>query len=90
MSTIKRTVKTHRDASSMKEFISTEILTHMAIATLLPNHHWDGNTLHASGPLGKGTVIVRDFEVEVDIALSAMGAAAQSTIESRLLQALNE
>jgi hypothetical protein len=89
MSAIRLSVETQRDAQSMIGFLNTEVLSRSDVSTLLAVHRWEGSVLHASGSLGSGTISVGDFIVEVDIVLSAMGSAARSIIERKLIVLLS-
>ena len=86
MARIHQTIQTSKSALEMRLLLDTKVLTRPEFALLITDHHWDGNVLHASGKMGRGTITLADQLVTVDIELSMFGAAAKGAIE----QTLNE
>lgn len=84
MASIQQTFETNKSVAEMRSMIDTKVLDRPEISLLLNEHHWDGNVLHASGSLGKGTVTLDHGRVTIDIELSMFGAAAKGKIEQTL------
>lgn len=74
----------------MKQYIVDELLSRPDVGGLLPETRWEHDILHASGPLGTGTVHVTDFHVTVAIELSPAGALAKTLVENKLIKALSQ
>ena len=86
MARIHQTIQTSKTALEMRLLLDTKVLTRTEFALLVTDHRWDGNVLHASGKMGRGTITIADNLVTVDIELSMFGSAAKGVIE----QTLNE
>jgi len=84
MSTINKRFETKATAVEMKHYIDTNILTNTLIRSVLEQASWTGNTLYASSKLGKGTIKISDYLVEVDIELSLFGSFAKKSLEATL------
>ena len=84
MSKIALTVDTNKSIAEMRSFIEDEILTRPEAEMLLNERQWEGDTLHASGSLGSGTIELREGAVVVDIELSMFGMAAKGRVEEVL------
>lgn len=89
MARINTTVTTKTTALEMRRMLDERVLSNPELQTLLPHHHWDGMVLHASGPLGKGTVALADYRIVIDIELSIFGSVAKRSIEERLVTQLS-
>ncbi len=74
----------------MRLLIDSKILTRPEVAMLITEHRWEGNVLHASGKMGRGTISVADQLVTVDIELSMFGSAAKGVIEETLTEKLKQ
>lgn len=90
MSRIEQTVQTTKTAFEMKKLINQDMLSRPDVLVMLEQHHWDGNVLHASGKLGRGTIDLLDNLATISIELSALGSAAKGTIQDRLLKQINK
>ncbi|MCU0329946.1 MAG: polyhydroxyalkanoic acid system family protein [Candidatus Kapabacteria bacterium] len=86
MARIKQTFETGKSVVEMRTFIDSRVLTRPELSLLLDAHRWEGATLHASGKLGSGTIVLEHGKVHVDIELTLFGAAAQGTIEAKLAE----
>lgn len=84
MSRIQKKFQTQSTASDMKQYISNNLLTNPALNSLLDSAIWIENTLHVQSKLGKGTISLRDYLIEVDIELTLFGKVAQKSLESAL------
>lgn len=81
MSQISMTIESKKSIVEMRSFIEEEILTRPEAEMLLNERRWEGNTLHASGSLGSGTIEVSEGAVVVTIELSIFGIAAKGRVE---------
>ena len=90
MATIKQTIETTKTAMEMRLLIDGKVLSRPELALLLDTHHWDGNVLHASGKMGRGTITLRDNAVDIDIELSFFGSAAKGAIEQTLSEQIKK
>ena len=86
MARIQQTIQTSKTALEMRLLIDTKILPRPEFAMLVSEHRWDGNVLHASGKMGRGTITLADQLVTVDIELSLFGSAAKGVIEQTLTE----
>ncbi len=84
MSTINKKFETKATAVEMKHYIDTNILTNSVIRSFMEQARWEGNTLFASSKLGKGTIKLSDYLVEIDIELSLFGSFAKKSLEATL------
>lgn len=84
MARIQQTIQTSKSALEMRLLIDSKILTRPEVAMLITEHRWEGNVLHASGKMGRGTITIADQLVTVDIELSMFGSAAKGVIEQTL------
>lgn len=90
MARIQQTIQTSKSALEMRLLIDSKILTRPEVAMLITEHRWEGNVLHASGKMGRGTISVADQLVTVDIELSMFGSAAKGVIEETLTEKLKQ
>ena len=93
MARIAFTVETTASVVECRTFINEQVLSRPEAEMLLQDHHWDGDTLHASGSLGAGTISLLPGAIDVDIELSMFGTAAKARIEEVLhdqLKKLNQ
>ena len=84
MARIQQSIETQKSVAEMRHLIDTKVLDRPEINMLLSDHRWEGNVLHASGTLGKGTVTLDEGRVTIDIELSMFGSAAKGKIEQTL------
>jgi hypothetical protein len=84
MSRIQKKFQTKSNATEMKSYISTKLLPNPALSSLLDSANWIDNTLYIQSKLGKGTITLRDYLIEVDIELTLFGQIAQKTIETTI------
>ncbi|MBU3741673.1 MAG: hypothetical protein FGM24_05245 [Candidatus Kapabacteria bacterium] len=84
MARIQQTIDTSKSIVEMRTLIDTKVLGRPEISLLIEQHHWDGNVLHASGKLGKGTITLEHQRVVIDIELSMFGSVAKGAIEQQL------
>jgi len=90
MARIQQTIQTSKSALEMRLLIDSKILTRPEVAMLITEHRWEGNVLHASGKMGRGTITIADQLVTVDIELSMFGSAAKGVIEETLTEKLRQ
>lgn len=90
MSRIQLTVETTNSVAECRTFITEQILTRPEAQMLLNEAEWIGDTLHASGSLGSGTIDLLPGQVVIDIELSMFGAAAKGRIEEALTEQFNK
>lgn len=84
MARIQQTVDTSKSIVEMRTLIDTKVLGRPEVSLLIEQHRWDGNVLHASGKLGKGTITLEHGKVIIDIELTMFGAAAKGVLEQQL------
>lgn len=90
MAHIHQTINTSKTALEMRLLIDSKVLPRPEFAMLVSEHRWDGNVLHASGKMGRGTITLADNLVTVDIELSMFGSAAKGVIEQTLTEKLKQ
>lgn len=88
MSVLQFTVKTKHRADVLKDIITKQVLSRTEVQALLHDFRWEGTTLHASGAMGSGTLVIRDYAVDVHITLSVMGALAKGTFQKKITSLL--
>ena len=84
MSKIQKKFQTKHTTLEMKNFINANVLPNPALKPFLETTNWINDTLHVTSKLGKGTIILRNYEIEVDIDLNFLGKMAKGTLESTL------
>ncbi|MCX7736190.1 MAG: polyhydroxyalkanoic acid system family protein [Candidatus Kapabacteria bacterium] len=84
MSRIQKKFQTQATAIEMKNFINNNLLNNSALKALLDSAIWIENTLHVQSKLGKGTISLQDYLIEIDIELSLFGKVAQKSLESAI------
>ena len=84
MSRITFSVDTTKSVVECRTFIDQQVLSRPEAQMLLQDHRWEGDTLHAAGSLGSGTISLHPGRIDVDIELSMFGTAAKGRIEEVL------
>lgn len=84
MSRIQKKFQTQATAIEMKNFINNNLLNNSALKALLDSAIWIENTLHVQSKLGKGTISLQDYLIEIDIELTLFGKVAQKSLESAI------
>lgn len=84
MSRIQKKFQTKSTAPEMKQYINNNLLSNSALNSLLDSAIWIENTLHIQSKLGKGTISLSDYLIEIDIELTLFGKVAQKSLESAL------
>lgn len=84
MSRIQKKFQTQSTAIEMKNYINNNLLNNSALKALLDSAIWIENTLHVQSKLGKGTISLQDYLIEIDIELSLFGKVAQKSLESAI------
>lgn len=84
MSVIQRTIHTKATAAEMKTYINQHLLTRKDLSVLLNSSIWVGNTLNVDSKLGDGTIVLKDYQIDVTLNLSFFGNVAKKQLESGL------
>lgn len=84
MSRIQKKFQTQSTSSEMKNYINTHLLTNSALNALLDSAIWIENTLHVQSKLGRGTITLKDYLIDIDIELTLFGKIAQNSLESAI------
>lgn len=82
MAVIHKIINTKATAAEMKIYINQNLLTRKDLSALLNSAMWVGNTLNMDSKLGDGTIILRDYQLELNINLSFFGKIAKKQLES--------
>lgn len=88
MKSLQFTIKTKHTADALKRILVSKVLVRKEVQSLLSSHRWEGSVLYASGPLGSGTLTIRDYAVDIDIMLSTMGLLAKGSFQQQITKLL--
>lgn len=84
MSKINKQFKTAYTADEMKNWVSSTILPHPMIGSMVNSSQWNNYSLFLDTKVGTGNIHLKDNFVEVDFDLNMFGSMASRAIEEAL------